>query len=193
MKYDLPRWLSVAAPLAVAAVVASGLLLTGRVPASYSIRNLCVRWKATTLTALAFTIVVALLMFMHAFATGIGRLSERSAQPANVICLAHGASDEVYSSLPMSAAGELALQEGVVRESDGRPLCSSEVYFFASQSLPMPEGQRARSRFIQIRGVEEPDISARVHNLELISGTWFGKSGVRESAQREFTSSEVAP
>ncbi len=192
MKYDLPEWLSLAAPLSIAAVMMGGLLLAGKVPIRYSVRNLRVRWKATVLTALAFTVVVALLIFMHAFAMGITRLSEKSAQPANVICLAHGASDELYSNLPMSAAGELALQKGVVRESDGRPLCSSEVYFSASQSLPAADGRQPRSRFLQVRGVEEPDISAHVHNLELIAGTWFGKSGVRESVPGELAPSPEA-
>src|ERR1700674_1102818 len=126
MKYDLPPWLSVAAPLAVAAVVMSALLFAGRVPLSYNLRNLRVRWKTTAVTALAFTVVIALLMFMHAFAMGITRLSEKSGQPANVICLSDGASDEQYSNLPMSETSDLARQEGVARDQGGRPLCSRE-------------------------------------------------------------------
>src|SRR5215472_19284003 len=105
MKYDLPPWLSLAAPLAVAVVVAGALLVAGKVPLRYNLRNLRVRWKTTALTALAFTVVIALLMFMHAYATGITRLSEKSGQPANVICLSDGASDEVYSNFPISSVG----------------------------------------------------------------------------------------
>ncbi|HEX5270008.1 MAG TPA: hypothetical protein VFW33_05965, partial [Gemmataceae bacterium] len=71
MKYDLPPWLSLAAPLAVAAVVVGALLVAGKVPLKYNLRNLRVCWKTTVLTALAFTVVVGLLMFMHAFATGV--------------------------------------------------------------------------------------------------------------------------
>jgi hypothetical protein len=179
MEYDLPPWLSLAAPLAVGAVVMGALLLAGKVPLSYNLRNLRVCWKTTALTALAFTVVIALLMFMHAFAMGITRLSEKSGQPANVICLSDGASDELYSNLPISQSTDLDLQEGVVRDADGRPLCSREVYVFTSQGIPTPAGERPKNRFLQIRGVEEPDISAKVHGLVLVAGTWFSGAGVR--------------
>jgi hypothetical protein len=182
MKYDLPPWLSFVAPLAVAAVLMAGLLLAGKVPIGYNLRNLRVRWRTTVLTALAFTVVVTLLMAMHAFSTGIVRLSQESGQPANVICLADGASDEAYSSLPLSETGDLARQEGVVRLADGRPLCSREVYVLINQAAPAPEGERARHRFLQIRGVEEPDVSALVHGLELSAGSWFSDAGVRDPA-----------
>jgi hypothetical protein len=183
MHNDLPDWLSVAAPLAVAAVVMSSLLVVGKVPLSYNLRNLRVRWKTTALTAVAFTVVIALLMFMHAYAAGITRLSEKSGQPANVICLSDGASDEQYSNLPMGETGDLALQEGVVRDAQGRRLCSREVYVQTNQPMLARAGERQRHRFFQIRGVEEPDVSAEVHGLELVAGTWFSGAGVRASAQ----------
>jgi ABC-type lipoprotein release transport system permease subunit len=180
MKYDLPPWLSLAAPPAVAIVLIGALLLAGKVPLSYNLRNLRVRWKTTALTALAFTVVIALLMFMHAFATGITRLSEKSGQPANVICLSDGASDEQYSNLPVSETRDLSHQQGVARAADGRPLCSREVYVFTNQSMPAPAGERSKHRFLQVRGVEEPDLSAQVHGLELVAGEWFSRPGVRK-------------
>ncbi len=182
MKYELPPWLTLAAPVAVAAVVLGALLLAGKVPLRYNLRNLCVRWKTTALTALAFTVVIALLMFMHAFATGITRLSERSGQAANVICLSDGASDEAYSSLALSTATDLALQNGVIRDAEGRPLCSREVYVFTNQPMPVPAGEPPQHRFLQIRGVEEPDVSAQVHGLVLVAGKWFSAAGLRFSA-----------
>jgi hypothetical protein len=185
MKYDLPAGLSLAAPVAVAAVILGALLLAGKVPLRYNLRNLCVRWRTTALTALAFTVVIALLIFMHAFAMGITHLSQRSGQPANVICLSDGASDEAYSSLPLSAATDLALQPGVLRDGDGRPLCSREVYVFTNQPMPTPEGQPPKHRFLQIRGVEEPDVSARVHGLVLIAGQWFSPAGVRSPSTEQ--------
>jgi hypothetical protein len=193
MKYELPPWLSLAAPLAVAAVVVVALLLVGKVPISYNLRNLRVRWKTTALTALAFTVVIGLLIFMHAFATGITRLSEKSGQPANVICLSDGASDEQYSNLPLGETGELALQEGVVRSTDGRPLCSREVYVFTNQGIPTPAGQRQKHRFLQIRGVEEPDLSAQVHGLVLVAGTWFSSAGVRDPSPAQRAAAGASP
>jgi hypothetical protein len=178
MKYDLPSWLSLAAPLAVAAIVLATLLFAGKVPLRYNLRNLGVRWKTTALTALAFTVVIALLIFMHAFATGITRLSEKSGQPANVICLSQGASDEVYSNLPLSETTHLAFQKGVALDADHRPLCSREVYVFTNQVRPARPGERPTYRFLQVRGVEDPDVSARVHDLVLVAGRWFSRTGV---------------
>src|SRR5262249_42332528 len=154
----LPDWFSFVAPLAVTAILVGALLFSGKVPLSYNFRNLLVRWKTTLLTALAFTVVVALLMVMHAFATGITKLSQGSGQPSNVICLSDGASDEMYSNLPISETSDLGRQQGVLRDSGDRPLCSREVYVFINQPLPVMEGDRAKHRFLQIRGVEEPDI-----------------------------------
>jgi hypothetical protein len=196
MTYELPPWLSLAAPLAVAIAVVASLLVASKVPLRYNVRNLLVRWKSTTLTALAFTVVVALLMVMHAFSSGIQRLSQGSGQPGNVIVLSDGASDELYSNLPLSETSDLARQDGVLRDAAGRPLCSREVYVFVNQpvansltlsSVPRDAGvgrqkdaERSKHRFLAIRGVEEPDVSARVHGLELSAGTWFSQAGVRE-------------
>jgi hypothetical protein len=190
MKYELPAWLSVAAPLAVAAIVTAGLYFAGKVPIAYNIRNLLVRWKTTVLTAAAFTVVVTLLIIMHAFATGITRLSEGSGQPANVVCLSSGTTDELYSNLPVSETSDLARQEGVARDAEDRPLCSREVYIFVTQPMPVVEGGRRKHRFLPIRGVEEPDISALVHGLELSEGEWFSSAGVRERSPGERRSAE---
>ena len=182
MQYELPSWLSVAAPPAVLTAVLAGLLLAGKVPLVYNLRNLRVRWKTTVLTALSFTVVVTLLMIMHAFSMGIRRLSEESGQPANVICLSDGASDEGFSNLPVGETGDLARQQGVVRRADTRPLCSREVYVLVNQATAVREGDRQRHRLLQVRGIEEPDISAEVHGLELASGKWFSDAGVRDPA-----------
>jgi hypothetical protein len=182
MQYELPPWVTPAALVAVAAVVVGALLVVGKVPLSYNLRNLCVRWKTTALTAVAFTVVIALLMFMHAYATGITRLSEKSAQPANVICLSDGATDEQFSNLPLGETGDLAHQEGVARDSRDRRMCSRELYVLTNQPMPTADGERPKHRFFQIRGVEEPDVSAEVHGLELVAGTWFSGAGVRASS-----------
>jgi hypothetical protein len=193
MKYDLPPWFSAAAPPAVIAVLIGGLLLAGKVPLTYNLRNLRVRWKTTVLTALAFTVVVALLMAMHAFSMGIRRLSEESGQPANVICLSDGASDEMYSNLPLSETSDLARQPGVIRGAEGRALCSREVYIMVNQVMPAVEGARPKHRLVQIRGVEEPDLSARVHGLELTAGTWFSGAGVQERSPGSDGATNASP
>jgi ABC-type lipoprotein release transport system permease subunit len=190
MQVQLPAWLALAAPLVVAGLFFATLLLLGRIPLSYNLRNLIVRWKTTVLTALAFTIVIGLLIFMHAFATGITRLSETSGRAANVIVMSDGASDEMYSNLPVGDTSDLARFTGVEYVGD-RPLCSQEVFVAINQPLDVWEGNHQKHRFMQIRGVEEPDISAMVHGLDLVQGTWFSSAGVRESKSGDSERSET--
>src|SRR5436309_3244108 len=77
------------------------LLMVGKVPLSYNLRNLRVRWWTTLLTALAFTLVVALLTAMLAFVNGMAKMTEGSGQPGNVIVFSDGANDEVFSNLAL--------------------------------------------------------------------------------------------
>src|SRR5262245_41558018 len=68
----------------LAVLAALALLATlGRVPIRYSLRNLIVRWRTTALTALAFMLVVGLMIVMLAFVTAMSRLTEQSGQPGN--------------------------------------------------------------------------------------------------------------
>src|SRR5271166_231998 len=62
----------------------------------YNVRNLFVRWRITLLTALAFTLVIGLLTVMRAVVSGMYKLTEGSGDPANVMVLADGATDELF-------------------------------------------------------------------------------------------------
>ena len=70
-----------------------------RVPFSYNYRNLVVRWRTTLLTTLAFILVVGLMTVMLAFVNGMYALTKGSAIPGNVMVLADGATDELFSDL----------------------------------------------------------------------------------------------
>src|SRR5438270_546799 len=99
-------------PLVVAAVLGSlwavfvAVAPVQKVPLSYNVRSLSVRWKTTVMTALAFTLVTALLIVMLAFVNGMNRLTQGSGQPGNVMVLSDGATDEVMSNLPAGAGVE---------------------------------------------------------------------------------------
>src|SRR4051794_13228921 len=75
------------------------LPLLGKVPLSYSVRNLVVRWKITLMTMVAFTAIAALLTVMLAFVNGMYQLTAGSSQPGNVMVLSDGAPDEAFSNL----------------------------------------------------------------------------------------------
>ncbi len=201
-------------PLSLALLVVIVLQMLGvlrRVPFSYNLRNLVVRWKTTALTGLAFTLVIALLTVMLAFVNGMYALTEASGVPSNVMVLADGATDELFSNLGYGDIKEIALRDEVLRDENGQRLASWEVYVvvnqpiltrrcprcgqmvpvdrFGQKLLPHgdPEcagssrkvtGSRGR-RFVQVRGIEEPVLSGRVHGLTLHEGgSWFSQAGV---------------
>jgi ABC-type antimicrobial peptide transport system permease subunit len=155
------------------------LATAGRVPLQYNVRNLLVRWRITILTALAFTLVIALMTVMLAFVNGMYALTAGSGQPGNVMVLADGATDELFSNLGYDDSSDVAEQPQVLRDNHDRPLCSMETYLVVSQVIPgAPKGGKQR-RFVQVRGVDDPAMSGRVHGLPLHpGGAWFSPAGV---------------
>jgi putative ABC transport system permease protein len=168
---------------AVAAVVIALLVVLGKVPLRYTLRNLTVRWRTTFMTSLAFTLVVALFTVLLGFVNGMYCLTDGSGQVGNLIVLSGGATDELFSNLPAADLGDIENQKGIEREGD-RPMSSRETYLVINQPLPNPTGQVQR-RFVQMRGVEDPVMSARVHNLSLHpGGVWFSESGLEDEPER---------
>ena len=86
-------------PLAGLVALMVALLVLGKIPLGYNVRNLAVRWRTTILTALAFTLVISLQTVMLAFVNGMYQLTEQSGHPGNVIVLSDGATDEIFSNL----------------------------------------------------------------------------------------------
>ncbi|MEN6451652.1 MAG: ABC transporter permease [Thermoguttaceae bacterium] len=167
--------------LAVAAALLVLLVGIGRVPLGYNLRNLTIRWKTTVMTALAFTAVIALLTVMMAFVNGMTRLTEETGQPGNVMVLSDGATDEILSNLTIGDLSEIENQPGVLR-AGGRPMASRETYLVATQSV---DGHLAR-RYLQVRGVEDPQLTAFVHGLDLLpGGRWFSDAGVQDGAAKD--------
>jgi putative ABC transport system permease protein len=167
--------------LAIAAALLLTLLAVGKIPLSYNFRNLTVRWLTTTLSAAAFTLVIGLLIVMMAFVHGMKRLTEETGQPGNVIVLSDGATDEIISNLTIGDLSEIENLPLVVRQ-EGRPLASRETYLVALQTIPNSDGARPKRRFLQVRGIVDPQLTARVHNLELLpGGHWFSAAGVQDA------------
>lgn len=159
------------------------LLIISKVPLSYNLNNLKVRWKNTALTALAFTLVIGVLTLMLAFVNGMTQLTKSSGRADNVIVLSAGVTDEGFSNLGFSDVGDIANQSGVLTEND-RKLASQETYLVVNQPLPnAPEG-RPKRRFLQLRGIDDPQIAAKVHDVTLApGGNWFSEAGVREGRE----------
>lgn len=177
------------------------LLPIRKVPLTYNLRNLQVRWKTTLVTALAFTLVTALLTFMLAFVRGMDALTEESGHPGNVLVLSDGATDEAFSNLPKFRVELLPrdLQKLIPHYEDGeRYLAAQEVYVVATYQVPLPRAGGPTRRFVQMRGLDDLQVAAAVHELELAQGSWPSASGVRAitvtgegGAPRQDTAPEV--
>lgn len=101
------------------------LLLIGRVPLTYNFRYLWVRKRDTALTAVAFTVVVALVVVLLAFVNGMYKLNESTGIPGNVLVLADGATDELFSNLSFTDISNVEreeLQEDERNRKLARPL-----------------------------------------------------------------------
>jgi putative ABC transport system permease protein len=205
-------------PLAVAVALCATLMLMGKIPLGYNVRNLAVRWRTTLLTALSFTMVIALMVVMLAFVNGMSQLTEQSGQPGNVIVLSDGATDELISNLGYNDSSDVALQPGVLRDEHNHPLASREVYLVVNQPIAtkapvvaasaaglgdaetrgrgdtasrdekareamaqVGESGAGKRRFMQVRGLEDPAMAAKVHGMQLFpGGRWLSDSGVQK-------------
>ena len=157
------------------------LLVVGKVPVSYNVRNLMVRWKTTIMTALAFTLVVSLMTVMLAFVNGMYQLTEKSGRPGNVIVLADGATDESFSTLSFVDTNDVEQEPNVLKDESGAAQCSKEVFVIVNQEIKVAAGEKPRRRFVQVRGVEDPAMAGIVHGLKLKDGgQWFSEGGVEE-------------
>jgi ABC-type lipoprotein release transport system permease subunit len=175
----------VSIPIALAVLVAQVLPIR-HVPRGYNWRNLTLRWITTGLTALGFMLVVALLVVMLAFVQGLNALAKKTGPEGNVILLRDGATDELFSDMLVADAQDvLARYSGhpLVRqhlEFDGeQPVVSMEIYSIATQEIPpsSPDG-KPTYRFLQVRGVEDAEMSGKVHGLSLQpGGKWFSRAG----------------
>jgi ABC-type lipoprotein release transport system permease subunit len=122
---------------------------------------------------------------MLAFVNGMSVLTQGTGLPGNVLILADGSTDEAFSTLNTSDLAELENLPQVVRDpSTGRPMASRETYMVVNQPVLHPAPGRPKRRFLQLRGIDSPVMSARVHGLTLLEGgMWFSEAGVEEITQ----------
>jgi len=181
------------------------LFAIGKVPIQYNLRNIVVRWRISLLTGLAFTVVVGLLTVMLAFLNGLNELTANSGIPGNIFVLSDGATDEIFSNFTRGDISKVELEVATLdRNGDRLPkpvrimrmpkpgttdeviLCSKETYFIINQPIPTLPGEKAKRRFVQLRGIDDPFVAGQVHNIAFIEGGWFDETGVKDlpSGQR---------
>jgi len=171
------------------------LLMIGKVPLRYNLRNVRVRWLTNLMTCLAFTFVVGLLVFLLGFVSGMNNLTENTGVPGNVFVLSDGATDELFSNL---GYGDLDNVERAFATQDtkdrflaspvrvakmtndqGREVyqASRETYYSINQ--PIAGSDPPRRRFVSLRAIDDAEVAAKVHEVELYpGGRWFSAAGV---------------
>src|SRR5262245_42842216 len=97
------------------------LLAVGRVPLSYNLRNLWVRRRISAVTALAFTVVVALIVALLGFVNGMNKVNTSTCVTWDVFVLSDGATDELFSNLAFGEIGNVE-QEVVRLDQAGNPI-----------------------------------------------------------------------
>jgi putative ABC transport system permease protein len=176
------------------------LLCIGSVPLAYNLRNVRVRWKTNAMTAVAFTAVIALLVFLLAFVNGMTNLTENTGVPGNVFVLSDGSTDEIFSNLgygELDNVERVVADEQQVLDSSGAPVLDAdekEVWkqvrphkvkqidrdgkkkYLASRetyysiNVPVPNSDPPRRRFVQLRTLEDPVVAGEVHKIDLYPG-----------------------
>jgi putative ABC transport system permease protein len=189
-KLPVETWLVI--PVVVTLALFFLLLIFGKVPLSYNIRNLTVRWRTTLLTALAFTLVIALMTVMLAFVNGLYELTKNSAVAANIVILSDGALDESMSNMGTASGSSpiyfmnQAQRDLLAVDEQGNPLVSLEAYIVVAQPIIIDGKPNGRRRFLQLRGVSDTAMTARIHNLEMQPGSkWLSEAGVQPMERTE--------
>jgi ABC-type lipoprotein release transport system permease subunit len=189
LETHVPRLLNVRPSLWLPLFTLLGIMfllgMFGKVPLSYALGNLAVRWRTMLLTGLAFTLVVALMIVMLAFVNGMYALTQSSGHADNVIILSEGATDEGFSNLGFGDVGDLENQQGVLKQ-ENQPLMSRETLQVVNQPIENPQPNRPKRRFLQIRGLDDPEIASQVHRLPVHpNGRWFSQAGVNDASEVE--------
>ena len=168
------------------------LFVIGKVPISYNVMNLWTRWLTTLMMIGSFTLVIGIQIGLLAFVNGMYEMTESTGQPGNVMILSEGSTDEAFSNLVFADATEIETHEGVARDESGRGLVSRETYMGISQQVEDLKTGHIKRRFLQVRGVDDPAMSARVHGLKIMpGGEFFSEAGVREINDKGDTAIET--
>lgn len=113
------------------------LLLIGRVPLAYNLRYLWVRRRDTIMTAVVFTVVVAVVIVLLAFVNGMYKLNENTGIPGNVLVLSEGSTDELFSNLAFGDVNNVT--QLIIRDDEKNQPLPKPIG--VQQLVPGPDGK----------------------------------------------------
>jgi len=101
-------------------------------PLAYNVRNLKARWQVNLLAIVGIALVVSVFVSLSAMSAGFRSVLRSTGRDDNVIVVQKGATSELTSSFPRSAAERVLVDERVARSAGGAPLASPEIVVVAN-------------------------------------------------------------
>jgi putative ABC transport system permease protein len=136
-------------------------------PFNYNVRNLIVRWRVTTLAVGAIALVVAVLVVLISMAQGFRIALRATGTTENAVLTQRGSTGELTSGISRDNANAVIVDSRVLRDANGRPLASPEVFVVAS--LPRKDGIVTN---VSLRGVTTRAFEVR-YGVRMIRGRAF--------------------
>ena len=96
-----------------------------KLPLTYNLRSVLVRWRATA-TVLCTALVVAVYVVIQSLAVGLEK-SWETGDPRNLLVVRRGATAESTSQITPEQYRIIRYVEGIARDSAGLPLASSDL------------------------------------------------------------------
>ena len=156
-----------------------------RLPLTYNIRSVFVRWRATLATVLCTALVVAVYVVIQSLAMGLAKSSGNTGDPRNLLVVRRGATAESTSQITPERYRIIRYVEGIEHNSSGRPLASSDL----SLVINVPRSGGGEANAI-VRGVSPVGTLLRPQ-VQLTKGRWF-TPGKREVMVSERLAARLA-
>jgi len=101
-------------------------------PLAYNVRNLKARWRVNLLAVVGIALVVSVFVALSAMSAGFRSVLRSTGREDNVIVVQKGATSELTSGFPRSAADRVQVDDHVARGPAGAPLASPEIVVVAN-------------------------------------------------------------
>lgn len=134
-------------------------------PFKYNVRNVFVRWRATTATVLCIALVVAVYVLVQSLAVGLEKCSQNTGDPRNVLVVRKGATAESSSQVTREQYRALQYLPEIARDENGRPLVSADVLVMIN--LPRRDGKTEAN--VLVRGISPTGLTLRPQ-VRLVDG-----------------------
>jgi putative ABC transport system permease protein len=145
-----------------------------KLPLTYNIRNVFVRWRATLATVLGIALVVAVYMLVQSLAIGLEKSSRNTGDPRNVLVVRKGSTAESSSIITREQFKLLEYLPQIDRDARGQPLISADTLVL----IDLPRREANSEAHVLFRGISPVGMELRPQ-VTLVAGRWFAP-GKRE-------------